>query len=257
MENIKEIFSYSNMINSLVKRELRGKYEKSILGFLWAFLGPLFQILIYTIVFAVVFHNDNKTYYLYLMSGMLPWTFFNDSIGQGTGAVIYNSEMIKKIYFPREVLVISEVNAKLINMLLSFIVMYGFVFASGKGISIQILLLPLTVLIEYIITLGFAFFAAGMTVYIRDMEYVINVILMGWIWATPVLYESQNIAPGYQKLLKLNPLTEIIDNYHSIVYYHVTPTASNFYMPLLMGIVILVLGYLFFSHAKKNFAEEL
>ena len=138
LQNMHEIYEYRDMIHSLVKRELRGKYEKSVLGFLWAFLGPLFQILIYSVVFTLVFHNNMPNYYIFLMSGMLPWTFFSDSLAQGTGSIVYNAEMVKKIYFPREVLVIGEVRAKLVNMLLSFIVMAGFILISGVGFSIQI-----------------------------------------------------------------------------------------------------------------------
>lgn len=94
--SIKEIWNYRDMIWSLVRRELRGKYEKSILGFLWAFLGPLFQILIYSVVFTVVFHNNMPNYAMFLMAGMLPWTFFNDSVAQGTSIIINNAEMVKK-----------------------------------------------------------------------------------------------------------------------------------------------------------------
>ena len=176
MTTLREICDYRTMIGSLVRRELRGKYEKSVLGFLWAFLGPMFQILIYGIVFTVVFHNNMSNYYIFLMTGMLPWTFFSDSLTQGTGSIIYNSEMVKKIYFPREVLVIGEVNAKLVNMLLSFIVMAFFIIFSGVGFSVHVVLLPLIILIEYIIALGMALLAAATTVYLRDLEYVINVV---------------------------------------------------------------------------------
>ena len=130
MEHLREIIEYRDMILSLAHRELRGKYEKSVLGFLWSFLSPMFQILIYNIVFTQVFHNSMPNFYIYLMTGILPWTFFSDSLGQGTGAIVYNAEMVKKIYFPREVLVISEVSAKLVNMLLSFIVMAFFLLFS-------------------------------------------------------------------------------------------------------------------------------
>ena len=130
MNHIREIYNYRDMIFSLAQRELRGKYEKSVLGFLWSFLSPLFQIIIYNMVFTMVFHNDMPNYYIFLMTGLLPWTFFADSLAQATGAIIYNAEMVKKIYFPREVLVIAEVLAKLINMLLSFIVMAFFLIVS-------------------------------------------------------------------------------------------------------------------------------
>lgn len=243
METLKEIYEYRTMIGSLVRRELRGKYEKSVLGFLWAFLGPMFQILIYGIVFTVVFHNNMPNYYIFLMTGMLPWTFFSDSLSQGTGAIIYNSEMVKKIYFPRETLVIGEVNAKLVNMLLSFIVMVFFILISGVGFSIHVVMLPLVILIEYLIALGMAMLAAATTVYLRDLEYVINVILMAWVWGTPIMYSTDNITnPLFLTLLKLNPMTGVIGGYQSIFYFHIWPSFMSLFYPLCFGILLLVIG---------------
>ena len=246
------------MIGSLVRRELRGKYEKSVLGFLWAFLGPMFQILIYGVVFTVVFHNNMPNYYIFLMTGLLPWTFFSDSLGQGTGAIVYNSEMVKKIYFPREVLVIGEVTAKLVNMLLSFIVMAAFLIISGIGFSVQIVLLPVAVLIEYLIALGLALLAAATTVYLRDLEYVVQVLLMAWCWGTPIMYTADNIQnPLYLFLLRANPLTGAIGMYQSIFYFHSWPNIRSMLYPLCFGMMITIIGFIVFGHLKKRFAEEL
>ena len=258
MTTLREICDYRTMIGSLVRRELRGKYEKSVLGFLWAFLGPMFQILIYGIVFTVVFHNNMSNYYIFLMTGMLPWTFFSDSLTQGTGSIIYNSEMVKKIYFPRAVLVIGEVNAKLVNMLLSFIVMAFFIIFSGVGFSVHVVLLPLIILIEYIIALGMALLAAATTVYLRDLEYVINVIMMAWVWGTPIMYSASTITdPKYLFLLRLNPMTGVMGGYQSIFYWHQWPSIRSLLYPLCFGIVILIIGFITFSKLKRRFAEEL
>ncbi|MSS14429.1 ABC transporter permease [Porcincola intestinalis] len=257
MKNIVEIYSYRDMIWSLVRRELRGKYEKSVLGFLWAFLGPLFQILIYSLVFTNIFHNNMPNFYIFLMSGILPWTFFSDSLGQGTGAIIYNAEMVKKIYFPREVLVISEVIAKLINMLLSFAVMAVFLVISGIGFSDQIVLLPIVVLIELILCLGASFFVSAITVYFRDLEYVIQVVLMAWIWATPIMYSLDDVTYPMKRILFLNPLTQVITCYHDILYFHRWTAPREYLIPLIEGIVILMIGYSVFNKIKKRFAEEL
>lgn len=245
------------MIWSLVRRELRGKYEKSVLGFLWAFLGPLFQILIYSIVFTGVFHNNMPNFYIYLMSGILPWTFFSDSFGQGTGAIIYNAEMVKKIYFPREVLVIAEVCAKGVNMLLSFLVMAAFLIVSGVGFSAQLVMLPAVMIIEFMMCLGLSFLAASITVYFRDLEYVTQVILMAWIWGTPIMYAIDTIDEAYCWILYLNPFTYIIGCYHDILYYHQWTAAMGYLIPFAEGIVVLVIGYLVFNHIEKRFAEEL
>lgn len=258
MTNIKEIISYRDMIWSLVRRELRGKYEKSVLGFLWAFLGPLFQILIYAVIFTTVFHNDMEEYYIFLMSGILPWTFFSESLAQGTTSILGNSEMVKKIYFPREVLVISEVTAKAVNMLLSFIVMAGFLLVSGVGFSEKLVVLPFIVAIEYIFALGVSFFVAAVTVYFRDLEYVINVFLMAWIWGTPIMYTMEGItSPSFLMMLKINPMTNIVLAFQNTLYYKRWTSLESIHVSLLISVVSLIIGYLVFNKLKKRFAEEL
>ena len=258
MGHLKEILEYRDMILSLAHRELRGKYEKSVLGFLWSFLSPMFQILIYNLVFTQVFHNSMTNFYIYLMTGILPWTFFSDSLGQGTGAIVYNAEMVKKIYFPREVLVISEVSAKLVNMLLSFIVMAFFLLISGTGFSIHLILLPVIVLFEFIFALGCAFLVSAVTVYLRDMEYVIGVILMAWIWATPIMYDLEIVtSPVLKRILYLNPMTTIISCYHYILYYHTWPRSWDLGIPLVAAVLALTIGYLTFNKLNRRFVEEL
>ncbi len=258
MSSIKEIYEYRSMIFSLARRELRGKYEKSVLGFLWAFLGPMFQILIYGLVFTVIYHNGLPNYYIFLMTGMLPWTFFSDSIGSGTGAIVSNAEMVKKIYFPRETLVLSEVLAKLVNMLLSFIVMAGFILVSRVGFSYHVILLPLIIFSELLLATGCAFLVAALTVYFRDLEYIVNVILMAWIWGTPIMYEMDSVtSPVFHRLLELNPLSNVICAYHAVLYYHTFPTISNVVVPIIEGTLITIVGYTVFNRVKKHFVEEL
>lgn len=257
ISRFKEIFAYQDMINSLTKRELRGKYAKSVLGFLWSFLSPMFQILIYTFVFSVIFQNSMDNYYIFLMTGLLPWTFFSDSFGQGATVITGNSEMVKKIYFPREALVIGEVNAKLINLLLSMIVMVFFIVFSGTGFTWQIIYFPLILAIEYLFTLGCTLIVSSVTVYLRDMEYIVNVILMAWVWGTPVMYNIENLSGVFRKLLQMNPMTPIIVSYQDILYWHRAPYPNNLLVPFAEGIVMLLLGELIFSHLSKGYAEEM
>lgn len=248
------------MIYSMVKRELRGRYQKSVLGFLWSFISPLCQIAVFTIVFTYVFPSNIPKYYIYLMTGMIPWQFFTDSISQGACSIIYNADMTKKIYFPREVLTISSVSAKFINLLLSMIVVFGFILFSGIGFSPLVLLLPFVFLIEYMISLGFALFFAAITVYLRDMEYVVNVILMAWIWATPIMYSPDTLMQQYQwiaDLLRVNPLTSVMYLFRDILYYHQMPAAIDIILPTVWGIVLMVIGEFVFKRLEGNFAEEL
>ena len=133
-ERIKDIISYSDMIGSLVKKDLRGKYKGSVLGFLWTFINPLCQIIVYTIVFSVIVRSNLDKFYVYMIVGMIPWLFFDMSLRQGSGCVRYQGDMIKKIYFPREVLPVSCVTSNFINMLFCFVIVFAVLFISGIGV---------------------------------------------------------------------------------------------------------------------------
>lgn len=257
---IKEILDYKDMINSMVKRELRGRYQKSVLGFLWSFISPLCQIAVFTFVFTYVFPSNISNYYIYLMTGMIPWQFFQDSISQGASSVIQNSSLTTKIYFPREVLPISCVTAKFVNLILSMLVVFGFILFSEVGFSPLILLLPYVFVVFYAIALGFSMIFSAITVYFRDLEYVVNVILMAWIWATPIMYAPETLMEQYQwltPLLRINPVTSVIYLFRDILYYHRMPETIDMWLPLAWGVGLMVIGEVVFKHLEGNFAEEL
>lgn len=257
VQRIRDIYEYRDMIYSLVKRELRGRYQKSVLGMLWTFLNPFFQIVIYTLVFTVIFPNSIKNYSVYLTVGIIPWTFFQEALGQGAGIIVSNADMTKKIYFPREILTISTVTAKFINMLLASVVVLVFLLLSGAGISWHILLTPLVMLAQYLIALGFTLLISAVTVYLRDVEYITNVLLMAWIWATPIMYELSSIPVRVAHLLLFNPMTLAVEAYHALLYYHRLPSALTWGGMYAAGVILLVIGEIVFARLEGNFAEEL
>jgi len=258
MSRIKEIYEYRDMIYSMVKRELRGRYQKSVLGMLWTLLNPLFQIAIYTFVFSIIFPSSIKHYYIYLTAGIVPWTFFSEAVGQGTASVVANADMTKKIYFPREVLPIASVTAKFINMLLAFIIVFAFVIIGGVGINPRVIwLLPVVMVAEYFLALGFTLFFSAVTVYLRDMEYVVGILMMAWIWATPIMYTMDKLPQWVQQLLIINPMTMIVMNYHDILYYQKLSSISVLLIAIGVGIIATVIGEVVFVKLEGNFAEEL
>lgn len=258
IQRVKDIYEYRDMIFSLVKRELRGRYQKSVLGMLWTFLNPLCQIIIYTFVFSVIFENNMENYYIYLTVGMIPWTFFSEALGQGAGSIVNNADMTKKIYFPREVLTIASVTSKFVNMLLSFVIVFLFLFVSGIKVNPLVLPMLIPVMVaEYLVALGFTLFFSAITVYLRDMEYIVGVLLMAWIWATPIMYTLDGRSELVIKFLKLNPMTNIILGYHDILYYKSMPAVDSIVAVLVVGVVLLWIGEMVFIHLEGNFAEEL
>lgn len=258
MKIIREIIDYREMIFSLIRRDLRGRYKGSVLGFMWTFINPLLQLCVYTVVFSIIMRMGIDKYYIFLFVALIPWMFFNTCLCGGTRVIFSQEDMVKKIYFPREVLPISFVTSNFINMLLSFIVIFAVVFISGIGISLSaVLYLPIVMLIEYILALGITMFGAAATVYIRDLEQIFNIIGMAWMYMTPVLYSVDMVPEGLRGLYNLNPMTPIIVAYRDILYYKQPPQMDTLLSAAVLGVVVLAAGCFSFSRLKRRFAEEL
>lgn len=258
MDTMKELFSYRQMIFSLVKRDLRGRYKGSVLGFMWTFLNPLLQLVVYSLVFSAIMRVNIENYYIFLFVGLIPWLFFSSCLTGGASCIWQQQDLVKKIYFPREVLPISFVLSQFVNMLLTFVVIFIVLFISGLGVNLKALLfLPIILLVEFIMALGITMILSGLTVYFRDLEYIFSIISMAWMYLTPVMYSVDMVPPEYAQLFYLNPMTSIIIAYRDILYYKKIPHLTTLGSCFFMGIIILLIGWLVFSKLKKNFAEEL
>ena len=161
MQLFKEIYAYREMIFSLVRRDLKGRYKGSALGFFWTFLNPLLQLVVYTFVFSIIMTSTVEQYYLHLFVALVPWLFFSTSVSEGCSCIRSQQDMVKKIYFPREVLPIAYVTSQFINMLLSFVVVLVVVVISGRGLNvIALLYLPVIAAVEYLLCLGSALYVS-------------------------------------------------------------------------------------------------
>lgn len=258
MKKIREIYAYREMIFSLVRRDLRGRYKGSVLGFLWTFINPFLQLIVYTFVFSAVMRMNIDKYYLFLFVALVPWLFFSTAVVSGSTCILSQSDMVNKIYFPREVLPLATVISGFANMLFSFVVVFAVLILSGFGINLfAVLYLPLVMLIEFIIALGFALLFSALTVYLRDMAYVLSVITMAWQFLSPVMYSADMVPEEYQAIFQLNPMTPIIEAYRTILYYKEKPDLAMFIQSIVVGVIVLVIGLITFSKLQKGFAEEI
>lgn len=258
MTTLKEIYAYREMIFSLVRRDLKGRYKGSVLGFLWTFINPLLQLGVYTMVFSVIMRNGIKDYYLFLFVALIPWIFFSTSLSGGASCIWAQKEMVKKIYFPREVLPISFVTTQFVNMILSFLVIFAVLIISGKGLNpIAMLYLPIIMIVEYMLALGVALIASAITVYLRDVEYILGIITMAWQFLTPVMYSIDMVPEKLMPLFNLNPMTPIIVAYRDILYYGQVPKLQTLLHASMLGILLMVVGMASFSVLKRHFAEEM
>ena len=254
----RELYAYREMIRSMVRKDLRGRYKSSVLGFLWTFINPLCQIIVYTVVFSRIFRMGIDRYYLFLTVVMIPWVFFSTSIQGGAVSIVNQQDLVKKIYFPREVLPISYVTSCFVNMLLSFLVVFALIAVSGSGFCPQALAcLPIVMLTEYVLCLGIALIVSACTVYLRDLEHMIGVLLMAWIYLTPVMYDIRFIPKDLFYLFYMNPMTPIAAAYREVLYYKQIPDLSGLVACLLFALSAVCAGLVIFTGLQKNFVEEL
>ena len=253
-----ELWQYREMILSLVKRDLKSRYKGSILGFFWMFLNPLLQLMVYTIVFSTIMRMNIEKFYLFMFVALVPWLFFSTCLSAGTTVVFSQQDMVKKIYFPREVLPIAFTLSQFVNMLLSFLVIFIVVIFSGIDISlINFLYLPVVMLIEFILALGITFLVSALTVYFRDLEHILGIVSMAWMYLTPVIYPVDMVPDQFIKLFYLNPMTTVVIAYRDILYYGQAPRISTLLNAAIWSVVVLVVGKVSFSRLQRYFAEEL
>ena len=251
----KNLYQYRELLKSNIKKEIRGKYKGSFLGVLWSFVNPLLMTLVYAIVFPFILRSGPDHYVTYIVLGILPWNFFTTVISQGTFTILGNAGIIKKVYFPREILPISVATSGLINFVITIPIMIIFLLCSGIGLSWYILLLPVVIICEYILLLGIIFITCAIDVYIRDAEYIINFFVTMLFYATPILY-STDLFGDKAWILNLNPMTTIVNSYRALMY-----DKTMFNVPLLSivfigSFLLLLIGIAVFRKLEKGFAEE-
>ena len=253
---LKEILEYRTMIRSLVHKDLRGRYQASVLGFLWTFIVPLCQLLVYTVVFSVILRSSVEKFYLYLFVGLIPWNFFASCLTGGSCCIVQQQSLVNKIYFPREVVPIAYVTGAFVNMLYCEIVVFAVALISGVQFSIPgLLCLPVVMAIEYILALGITMIMSAVDVYFRDLEHILSILSMAWMFMTPIMYDLSIIPERLRPLFQLNPMTSVVTAYRDILYAGGVPKLETLGIALGMGVVFLALGFLVFGKLKRRFSE--
>jgi len=240
MKLIKEIFKYRELLKNNVKKEVRGRYKNSILGVMWTFLNPLLQIAVYAMIFPYILKQQQPYYLIFVCVGLIPWSFFTTTIIQSTNTIIGNANIVKKVYFPREILPLSVVLSGAINFLIATIIILAFCIGGGKGITWHIIIFPIILLLQMILQLAISFVLSAVTVYIRDIEHFVQIVLM-----------------LMKQVIMLNPMTTIIEGYRSIFYNQTLPNFKGIGIWYIISISLLFIGWLIFKKLQKGFAEEL
>ncbi|MGZ8867650.1 MAG: ABC transporter permease [Thermoanaerobaculia bacterium] len=260
--NLANLFRYRGLIQSLVARELKARYRGSVLGFFWSFINPLMLLLVYSFVFKHIMPANWKGiehYELFLFCGLLPWTWFSASLLESSGVLISGGNLIKKVLFPAEVLPIVTVLANMVHFFFGLAILVVFLVWFRAPITpLELLWFPVAVLVQLILTLGFALILAALTVHFRDVRDIIGNLMTFWFFATPIIY-PYNAEGMIDKiwLLNFNPFTHLAITYQEILFFD-GPVGHWKWLLALGGasIVFFLFGYFVFDRLRDTFAEE-
>lgn len=257
--DIINIYKYREMLKNFVRKELRSKYKGSFLGFFWTFLNPLLMLIVYSAVFSIVLKVNipNYNYTLFLFIGLVPWMYFASTAQQSTTVIITNCNLIKKVYFPRIILPLSITISGLISMLFTFVIVFIALIAYKVSITALCFYLPLIILIETIFSLALSMILSSITIFFRDLEHIVSIVLMAWFYLTPIVYPAEYIPKEYLTFFNMNPMMHLINFYRDVLMFNRLPDIMSLLYVFVFSTILLIAGYYIFDILQKRFAEEI
>jgi lipopolysaccharide transport system permease protein len=255
--NIKLHFPYHELLFAWTLRTIRARYQQSLLGGLWAILQPASTVAVLTIIFTYIIPLDtaNVPYPVFSYVAMVPWVFFSSSLTDMVESLVVNMNLISKIYFPREILVVAALLARMLDFIIAFGILFILMFI--YRVPLQLTgwpLLPLVFLMQLALALGLGFAGSALNVFSRDIKHVVTLGLQLWFYATPIIYPISLVPEKFKTLYFLNPMAAAIQVYRSVLLFGEAPDV-NLFWPLTVAIVVFVVGYLFFKRAEPIFAD--
>jgi len=256
---IKELYNYRELLYRLAVKEIQVKYKNTALGFLWTILNPLLLMIVFSFIFTVVFRGRQiENYPLFFLCGILPWNFFTGSLNRAVTSIIANENLIKKVYFPREIIPISILLASLVDLVISFCVLFLALFIFGYTFYFYLPLLILAIFLLFVLSAGFSLALACANVYFRDIQHLLNIILIIWFYGTPIMYDLSMVPERFHLLIKfVNPMTSIILLFREALYWNKWPSESLLLYAVVISLVVFALGYRLFGKYSPVFAKEI
>ena len=253
--------SRADLIFSFAKRELLGRYKGSALGIAWAVLTPVVMIAIFTFIFAGIFgarfgvNHSHWDYALYLFCGLLPWSMFQESVQQSANTIVVNSNLVKRVVFPLEALPAAQVFAALGNQLFATVALLLATIIIRQRLELTALWLPVLLIPQLLFALGAAWLVASLGVFLRDIAQGITLLLMAWMYLTPIIYPESIVPERFRPFIDLNPFTSLVRNYRLIFLDGAAPDWRALAYFAAISAILFVFGYWWFARTRKSFAD--
>ncbi|HCC84401.1 MAG TPA: phosphate ABC transporter permease [Candidatus Pacebacteria bacterium] len=248
---------YHELLSELTWREIKQRYKQSVLGYAWVILNPLFQMLVMAFVFSKIMRMPTLgvPYSIYLYAGLLPWTLFANSLTGAVNSLVGNAGLITKIYFPREVFVASAVLAKIVDFLLATSVFVVFAIYFQTPFTWHLLWILPIFLIQQLFTYALALFLAAANLFYRDVQYVFNLVILIWMYLTPVIYPVELFPDQYRWIFQLNPMAVIVNAYRQVLLAGAEPNYLSLALAASLSLILLTVCFKFFKKVEGVFAD--
>lgn len=248
---------YRYLMKQLVARDFKTKYKRSVLGVLWSFLNPLLTMLVQYVIFSTLFKSDIPNFAVYLLTGIICYSFFSEATTMALGSIVSNAPLITKVYVPKYIYPLTRVMSSTINFLLALIPLLVVLLITHTPIRWPVLLLPFGVLCLFAVCLGIGMLLAAAMVFFRDTQFLWGVMSMLWMYATPIFYPESIISEQIMPLYKCNPLYHIIRFIRIILIDGVSPEPKAYIWCIVTSVVPLIIGAMIFKRNQDKFILNL
>jgi ABC-type polysaccharide/polyol phosphate export permease len=256
LSDLRDLYAYRVLIQALVMRDLKARYRGSALGLLWTLLNPLLLMGVYALVFSVYMRIEMERYTVFLLCGLLPWIWISSSCLMGATSVIEGAGLIKKVFFPVQVLPTVTVLSNLVNFLLSLPILFVFLLFYDVQLGWASLTLPLIMICQFAFTLGLTLIVAAASVRYRDIPQIMSHLVTFWFFLTPILYPITQVPEPFRGLVSLNTFAPFAIAYQDVLMYNRIPSFGAFMIMICVGLISLPCGLFVFSYFRWSFAEE-
>ena len=256
-----ELPARADLILSFAKRDLLGRYKGSALGIAWAVLTPVVMIAIFTFIFAGIFGarfgvgDSHWDYALYLFCGLLPWSMFQETVQQSSNTIVTNANLVKRVVFPLETLPAAQALAALGNQLFATIALLLATIVIRQNLQLTALWLPVLLIPQLLLTLGAAWLIASLGVFLRDIAQGITLLLMAWMYLTPIIYPESMVPERFRWFIAVNPFTALVRSYRRVFLDGLAPDWRGLLYFTVVAVVVFIFGYWWFARTRKNFAD--
>lgn len=251
-QNVREVFVYRYALYNFISTNISSRYRRSAIGFLWSLLNPLFTMVIMAVVFSSLYKMPFASFSLYLFSGLLPWGLITSSMVGSSMSIINAENYLKKVYIPKIVFPLVTLGVEVVNFFFSLVSLFVLAFFFGAQFGWSLLLLPFALLVLSMFLFGVAMLLSIVTVFFRDLSHILQIVLLGLFYLTPILYPVSLLSEGLLKLIELNPFYYFITLFHLIIFDAKFPASTDWLICISLAVVSVVLGVVVFQKYEKD-----